>query len=232
MNQEKVGKFIKEIRTKNNLTQGDFAKKYGVTYQAVSNWENGKNLPDITLLKKISSDFNVSIEDILEGNKTKKKKNIQKITLIVLISIIFIMIILISIFNKSSDFEFKTITSNCPNFTISGSISYNKNKTSIHINNVNYCSGNDTTAYKKIECTLYEQNNDTETKISSCDSKNIESIKLDEYLKQVEFTIDDYSKKCKTYTDESLYLRINATDESGKITTYKIPLALNSTCSK
>ena len=45
MDQEKIGKFIKEIRIKNNLTQKDLAEKYGVTYQAVSKWENGKCLP-------------------------------------------------------------------------------------------------------------------------------------------------------------------------------------------
>lgn len=41
MNQEKIGKFIKEIRTKEGLSQKQFALKYGVTYQAVSKWETG-----------------------------------------------------------------------------------------------------------------------------------------------------------------------------------------------
>ncbi len=41
MDQELIGKFIKEIRKKNNLTQQEFATKYKVTYQAVSKWENG-----------------------------------------------------------------------------------------------------------------------------------------------------------------------------------------------
>ena len=66
MNQDNIAKFIKEIRKKNNLTQKDLADKYGVTYQAVSKWENGKNIPDITLLKEMSKDFNINIEDILE----------------------------------------------------------------------------------------------------------------------------------------------------------------------
>jgi transcriptional regulator with XRE-family HTH domain len=51
MNPEKIGQFIKEIRVKNNLTQKDLADKYNVTYQAVSKWENGKNLPDILLIR-------------------------------------------------------------------------------------------------------------------------------------------------------------------------------------
>ena len=62
MEQEKIGKFIKKLRKENNLTQKDLADKYGVTYQAVSKWETGKNIPDISLLKEISKDFNVNIE--------------------------------------------------------------------------------------------------------------------------------------------------------------------------
>ncbi len=54
MDQEKIGNFIKEIRTKNNLTQKQFADKYNVTYQAVSKWENGKNMPDVALIKQIA----------------------------------------------------------------------------------------------------------------------------------------------------------------------------------
>ena len=44
MNQDKISKLIKELRKKNNLTQNEFAKQFNVTYQAVSKWENGKNL--------------------------------------------------------------------------------------------------------------------------------------------------------------------------------------------
>ena len=78
MEQEKIGKFIKEIRIKNNLTQKDLAEKYGVTYQAVSKWENGKNIPDIALLKQMSQDFNINIEDILTEPTPKRRKTIIK----------------------------------------------------------------------------------------------------------------------------------------------------------
>ena len=53
MNQDKISKLIKDLRKKNNLTQNEFAKEFNVTYQAVSKWENGKNLPDINVLKEI-----------------------------------------------------------------------------------------------------------------------------------------------------------------------------------
>lgn len=76
MDQEKIGNFIKEIRTKNNLTQKQFADKYNVTYQAVSKWENGKNMPDVALIKQISKDFNISLEEIYNGELNINKKKI------------------------------------------------------------------------------------------------------------------------------------------------------------
>ena len=86
MDQEKIGKLIKEIRKKNNLTQAEFAEKYGVTYQAVSKWENGKNIPDVSLLKEISKDFNVNIEDLLEGRvSSKNKSNKSKLIIIIIL---------------------------------------------------------------------------------------------------------------------------------------------------
>ena len=48
MDTEKVGKLIKQIRKDNHLTQKDLALKYNITYQAVSKWENGKNIPVIS----------------------------------------------------------------------------------------------------------------------------------------------------------------------------------------
>ena len=147
MEQEKIGKFIKKLRKENNLTQKDLADKYGVTYQAVSKWETGKNIPDISLLKEISRDFNVNIEDLLEGKETKKSKiNINKKILIPIIIVILISIpLIIYHYHSSHDFFFKTITSSCSNFKITGSIAYNDKKSSIYISNINYCAGEDNT---------------------------------------------------------------------------------------
>ena len=65
MNQDKISKLIKDLRKKNNLTQNEFAKEFNVTYQAVSKWENGKNLPDINVLKEICDNYlsNVGFQD-------------------------------------------------------------------------------------------------------------------------------------------------------------------------
>ena len=76
MDQEKIGQFIKNIRKENNLTQDLFAKKLGVTYQAVSKWENGKSIPDIATLKLISQVFNVNLEELIEGEKKVSKSKL------------------------------------------------------------------------------------------------------------------------------------------------------------
>lgn len=231
MNQQKVGEFIKKLRKENHLTQAEFADKYGITYQAVSNWEHGKNLPDIALLKQIADDFNVSIDELLGSEKKNLKKDNKYLIISVIIAVALIILFIIYL-NKHNDFEFKTLSANCSNFKISGSISYNKDKTSIYINNINYCDTSNEKEYVKIECILYEKYNNIEKQISTSNYQSDTTIKLEEYLKNVEFTIDNYDRICKMYTSDNLYLRINATDINNKTETYQIPLLLNDTCKK
>lgn len=228
MDQKEFGKLIKEIRKKNNLTQKDFANKYNVTYQAVSKWENGKNMPDVSLIKEISKDFNVSIDDLLEGRYTTKNNGnyIKWVILVIVIAILSILIIII--LNNRNDFVFKTLSSNCDNFNISGSISYNNNKSAIYITNITYCGEEDSTIYKKIECSLYEKNNNINTKINSYIYDD--SITLSEFLKRVTFSTDNYSKICREYTENSLYLEIDCTNEKDIVTSYSIPLSFNDDC--
>ena len=230
MNPEKVGKFIKEIRKKNNLTQKELADKYGVTYQAVSKWENGINLPEITLLRQMSKDFNISVEDILDGEIKEKSKNKNYLFIILIFIIVTSIIGFIIYKSNSNSFDFKTISASCEEFKVTGSIAYDKDKSSIYISNINYCGNDDNTIYKKIECNLYEKNDNANIKISGCKSNN--NVKLDDYLKDVELNIDNYSRVCKNYTNDSLYLEVNATDINNKITTYKVPLNINDNCAK
>ena len=236
MNPDKVGKFIKKLRKDNNLTQKELADKYGVTYQAVSKWENGINLPDVSLIREMSKDFNISVEDILDGeikNSNSNKPN-NKILYIIL-GILFVMIILFIVHlindNNTSSYNFKTFSSSCSEFKVSGSIAYDTNKSSIYISNVDYCGGDDTTVYKEIQCNLYESHDNSNIKISSCKS-NQENIKLEDYLDEVELNIDNYKQSCSKYSDESLYLEINATRQDNKVISYKIPLKINDNCSK
>ena len=63
-------------------------------------------------------------------------------------------------------------------------------------------------------------------------TENVKTIKTIPLTlpKEIDIEVPSYSKTCKEYTNNSLYLEINATDKNEKITTYKIPLKLNDTC--
>ncbi len=80
MNIDKIGTFIKELRIKKGYSQNKLGEELHVTRQAISNWENGKAIPDSDILIKLSEIFNVSINEILLGGKNNKKE-LEKITL-------------------------------------------------------------------------------------------------------------------------------------------------------
>lgn len=69
MDQEKIGRFIAELRKEKNLTQQELADKLNVTDRAISHWENGRRLPDISLLKELGEVFNVTIDELISGKR-------------------------------------------------------------------------------------------------------------------------------------------------------------------
>ena len=78
MNQESIGKFIASLRKEKKMTQQDLANKLGVTDRAVSNWENGRRLPDYSLLKDLCDTLSISVNELLSGEKIKKENYIEK----------------------------------------------------------------------------------------------------------------------------------------------------------
>ena len=78
MNQEKIGKFIAESRKKKKLTQAELAEKLGVTDKSVGNWENGRNMPDLSLFKPLCDELGITINDLLSGEKISKEKYQEK----------------------------------------------------------------------------------------------------------------------------------------------------------
>lgn len=67
MDQIKIGKFIAERRKAQNLTQMQLAEKLGITDRAVSKWENGKALPDATIMLELCGILGISVNDLLTG---------------------------------------------------------------------------------------------------------------------------------------------------------------------
>lgn len=79
MNQEKTGKFIAELRKEKNMTQIDLADKLGITDRAVSKWENGRGMPDLSLLAPLCEILGVSINELLSGERLDKKDYQEKL---------------------------------------------------------------------------------------------------------------------------------------------------------
>ncbi len=119
MNQESIGKFIQEQRKLKKLTQEELAEKLGITKNAVSKWERGLCLMDMSLLKPLSEILEVSVNDILAGEiienenlEKKSEENIIKLTELVTLksmkygiigmALFSIILILISFFKDKS----------------------------------------------------------------------------------------------------------------------------------
>lgn len=173
----KFGLKITELRKNKNMTQEDMADLFGVTRQTISNWENDKSYPDITLLFKISEVFNISLDELLKEDKkivnnivnNERKKKIFKNISIILV-IILLIIIGYFIFDKKE-----------------------KSKSFQATVNYNYVK-----AIKTLECdkkpVLYYKENNQSIYLYCLDEVTIindnKSYELKEYLDQNELIID------------------------------------------
>lgn len=108
MDNNKIGKYIASLRKEKNLTQQQLGDKLFVTDKAVSKWERGLSLPDITILEKLAEVLNtdiysilqvekknsIDIEKILNDERNKIKKELNKKIIIYILPIIFVSCII------------------------------------------------------------------------------------------------------------------------------------------
>lgn len=125
-NQVKIGKFIAECRKKNNLTQMQLAEKLNITDRAISKWENGKAMPDSSIMLDLCAELKISVNELLSGEvlemnsynekmeqnlidmvrqKEASDKRLLKMEIVigVLISIVFFTLIFIASFVEMGD---------------------------------------------------------------------------------------------------------------------------------
>lgn len=74
----KIGQCIVQARHKNKITQAELANFLGVSKAAVSKWESGASYPDITILPKIATYFNLSIDDLIGYEPQMTREEIRK----------------------------------------------------------------------------------------------------------------------------------------------------------
>lgn len=75
MDQKKIGNLLKKLRSEKGLTQEQFAEILNVSNRTVSRWETGSNMPDISLLVEIADFYDISIPEIINGERKSEKMN-------------------------------------------------------------------------------------------------------------------------------------------------------------
>lgn len=108
MDQEKIGKFIAKCRKELKMTQDELAYQLGVSSKTISRWETGRTLPDYSLLEPLSNKLNISVLELLNGEKDSKDTKIdslvnelinviisKEIMKKIFVSVIFVLIIII-----------------------------------------------------------------------------------------------------------------------------------------
>lgn len=75
MNQTKIGNFLKDLRKEKGITQEQLAEQFSVSNRTVSRWENGNNMPDISLIIELAEFYNVSIPEIINGERKSENMN-------------------------------------------------------------------------------------------------------------------------------------------------------------
>ena len=75
MDQQKIGRFLKDLRKEKNLTQEQLAERYQISRRTVSRWETGSNLPDLDILIEMADYYDVDLRELLDGERKSEKMN-------------------------------------------------------------------------------------------------------------------------------------------------------------
>ena len=155
MNQEEMGKFIAKCRKDKNITQEKLSELLRVDRTTISKWERGISSPDISILKDLCKELDISILELFECNKNeitnndkdeltikaikfyeKKMKNKTLKNMIILFLIIILSMTIFLLSNWYNKYDLIYITSKDDNIIVDGNIIYNKNKQILTIKNI------------------------------------------------------------------------------------------------
>ena len=227
-----IAKVIKDIRKKNKMTQLQFAEILKVTPQAVSKWEHAINIPDIAILKQISTEFNIDLNYLLGSENHLEKEKKTKLKYILVIFLIFSLIVFsIFLYNSKNEMELRSFLTNASDFEVNGCVVFNDELSSIIVSDIKYHGSNDEKIYKKVNFTLYEENDGKLIKIEEQNYNNSEKKLLKDLILDVKINVTNYEASCKTFESNKLYIKIEAVDNDNKIKTYEIPFEFADDCS-
>ena len=74
---EQFGAFLRQLRIEHSMTQKDLSGRLFVSDKAVSKWERGLSLPDITLLRPIADTLDVTVTELLAGEYIREDRSLS-----------------------------------------------------------------------------------------------------------------------------------------------------------
>lgn len=142
MDNKKIGELIAKLRKEKGLTQQELGDKVGVGSRAVSKWECGTTIPDISIINELSETLGITSHELLAGklktkidtnNNRKANNNKLKIFLIIFPIIIFGLTTLLIYFNNKT-YTYIIAAENHEKYRVGGYITYKNKELKIYIN--------------------------------------------------------------------------------------------------
>lgn len=163
MDCKKIGEYIKSKRKRIGLTQAELGDKLGVTSKAVSKWETGVALPDVSLFIELSSILKIEVYELLNGEDNHKLPSDKKKNILIVILSIFLVLFLISslflgiYFIKTYDtVNVYELVSENSSFHVDGKLIEIGDTSYVSISNVEYLPEYNNSYYVyDIDCELY-----------------------------------------------------------------------------
>ena len=205
MNQNKIGELIEKLRKEKNLTQRELADILGVSNTAISKWENGNNLPDITMLEPLSQALDIDVLDLIKAqsntypDNTSKKNKMLKKNILKIIHFLLVILTIIGITNfitykttnskikhiSSTEVEIYRIRGKDENLSIDGYLIFNDKESIIFFKNIKYQGpGIGTAEFEKINSLEFYLIIDNEKVYYFNNTLKGKTYKINEFLEQ------------------------------------------------
>ena len=236
MDNKKIGNLIASLRKAKGLTQQELGDMVGIGFRAVSKWERGITMPDISIINDLSKILGITSDELLSGEvkeinipkENKKSSKTIKITISILTTIILIITsITIYLNNKTYMYEITHIDG--ADYHIEGEVIFKKNKMSLTINKLMFLDNKfSSTIIKNYSYEIYSEEKYLFGYGYDPNAKTIkENLTIEEFSEN--FRINSHVNielKRKEIIEKTITLTINFFDKENQIITKEIKCTL------
>lgn len=233
MDQIKIGKLIAKQRKEKGLTQQELGDKVGVGYRAVSKWETGQTMPDISIINELSKTLGITTDELLNGELNKPKPSTSKPNkkyLLLLIPLIIIGIVIAIIIRQNNKvYEYNLKSANYSEYQVEGQLMIERNKITINIGKIKFTDYNlKKTVIKNYEYKLFSNNLPlVGVGLNGISNNNVKEISISELQKNLKIYYHDKLLVPKEkLINNNLILEFNFIDENSNIINKRIEISI------